>query len=583
MLKEKCLSLNEIQKFHRTVELSIQIFNRIALNPFEKVTIPKVLYSGLPISWNLTQVYNLLHYFYEKEPFKDNLIVLIDKSMNILDGFIIHIDKFTDEDEKGELKSFLEFEVEFISEFQEKSEFFEKLQTSIKQLKPINQLIKEYFSAKYGYLNVQSIIIPWTLKEDIASLNLPSFNTNILLAISKILRWKGYILEGFNDDPANIQYYIISQNIHNKSHLKTLKKWIQSWNNVDIQQWLIIVTTLLDDLLMNMILISEDHQKILFGVKLMVDHNRMKIAALPNHLFKEVLKPELSLLDIGRKVYERTGLRTAVLDMKNFKLHFNRFRESDMGMFAFFSNLFEIVFSATFYPDSLINSFLKLFGLELGTGITEFSNAFKTVTRYFKKILIVTFQDNIEDETKPYEALVEMSYDEGKYSMKLLNTADYQELFRKSPTDKFTRLKAIKEGIETTLQTHYSGCFGFNIDLLSEYLSMKNIQAFLKMSDMAHQLPFIATLGALFVGMKGMKADENGNPIIQTYEESPSDEFISDTMHFQNYIDGFLKKGILFISDEDKSMNRIRAKEYAEQGYLGIDMDALRKFIKESE
>ncbi|MHA1776815.1 MAG: hypothetical protein ACTSWC_08560 [Promethearchaeota archaeon] len=583
MNMKKSVISKDIQKFHKSVELSSQIFNRIALNPFEKVSIPKIFYSGLPISWNLTQIYHILNFLYEKIPFQHVFFMFVDKSLQLLDGFLFHIEQILDEDEKKVNRSFLQSEVEFLREFEERDEFILKLQEIMYQKQSIAPFVNEYFSKNYGFEKVYPFIIPWSIKSDIASLNLPSFNTNTLLAISRILSWKNPILKGFQEESNNDIYYFLSQNIKNPKIFQTIKKWIISWNNVDLQQWSTIITTLLDDLTMNFVLVSNDHKNLLFGVKMMVDHNQMKLTALPNHIFKDLLTPEKSLLDIGKNIYKKTGIRTAILETQDFWKYFTRFRNSDMGMFEFLTSLFELVFSATYYPDSLLNSFLKLFGLELGSGITEISNAFKTMTRYFGNILIVTYQDNIKDENKPYEALAEMKYDGQNYSMKLLNTADYKELFRTSPTNKFTRLKIIKEGIEKAQNTHYSCCFGFNIDLFSEYLSAKNIQAFLKMSDMVHQLPFIATLGALFVGMKGMHADENSAPLIHTYDEQPSEDLIQDKLEFHNYINGFLKKGMLFISDEDKSMMRIRSPEYAEQGYLGIDMEALREFIRKSE
>lgn len=577
------INSRDIKKFHRTVELSIQIFNRIALNPFEKVTIPKILYSGLPISWNLTQIYHILNYWFDKTPFPHIFLGFVDKKLSLIDGFLVHFEQIKDEEENEMEHSFLQSEVEFLPEIENKGDLYIHLQESILNKQHIAPIMEKYLTSRNIKEKIYSFLIPWTLKSDIAALNLPSFNTNTILAISKILSWKSPILEGFRADADNDTYYLLDQNIHNRAVLDTIRKWINSWNNIDVQQWTIIVTTLLDDLTMNLVLVSEDHKNLLFGVKMMVDHNRMKITALPNHIFKDLLTPGKNLLEIGKELYKRTGTRTAIMDSNTFWKYFERFRNSDMGMFAFFGSLFELVFSATFYPDSLLNSFLKLFGLELGSGITEISNAFKTMTRYFGNILIVTYQDNIEDESKPYEALVEMKYDGQKYSMNLLNTADYRDLFRSSPMDKFARLKNIKEGIEKAKNTHYSGCFGFNIDLFSEYLSAKNIQAFLKMSDMVHQLPFIATLGALFVGMKGMRADENGEPLVHTYDETPTEDLVTDKLQFHNYIDGFLKKGMLFIGDEDKSMMRIRSPEYAEQGYLGIDMESLREFIRKTE
>ncbi len=569
--------------FHEAIEESFQLFNRIALNPYEKISLPKKIYDGLPISWNVTQLYyNLLH-CYEKTPFPHIFIIVVDDKSNILDGIIVNTERISEPDQTGVDHSFLECEVVFPPEFQKegsKGDFHTKLQTQIQNSEFIDKITQSYFQQEYGYSHILHFVVPMSLRSYIKGLKLPSFNTNTMRTVSRILSWKGEILNLLTAEPKDPYAYMLSQCFPNSAKFDGLIQTIGRWNNVDVSQWSIIITTLLDDLMTNILIVSEDHQKLLFGAKITVDHHRMSIISLPNYLFKGLLSGSKSTSEIAQSVYEHTGLRTQIMESQVLSNYIKQYQETQMGMFDFFSILFEIVFSSTFYPDSLLNAFLKLFGLELGTGISQFSLAIKTVTRYFKRILIATYQDNTEDESRPYEALVEMQYEDGKYYMHLLNTQDYKQPFREPSTSKIDHLKKIKEAIELKNNVHYSGCFGFDINLLSEYLSAKNIQALLKMTVMAHQLPFIATLGALFAGMKGMKADQNGDSLLELHDEPPADDFVSDRMEIQNYFDGFLKKGILFIGDENKSMDRIRSPEYAKDGFLGIDMEALRKFLK---
>ncbi|MHA1610499.1 MAG: hypothetical protein ACTSYU_00480 [Promethearchaeota archaeon] len=571
--------------FREAIEESFQLFNRIALNPFEKISLPKKIYTGLPISWNTTQLYyNLLHY-YEKSPFPHILIIVVDDSFTILDGFVINTELISEPDDTGTDNSFLECEVVFPPEFNEKemkSEFFTNLQAQIKNFSSIVDITQSYFQKEYKYPQINHFVVPLSLRSSIKHLKLPSVNTNTMRTLSRILSWKGEILKLLTAEPRNPYAYMLSQCFPNPAKFDNLIKTVGRWNDVDIFQWSTIITTLLDDLVTNILIVSEDHKKLLFGAKISVDNNRMSIASLPNYLFKNLLTKSKTPLEIAKSISEHTGLRTQIMESQVISKYIKQYQQTQMGMFDFFSILFEIVFSSNFYPDSLLNAFLKLFGLELGAGISQFSEAFKTVTRYFGRILIATYQDNSVDKSRPYEALVEMQYEDGKYFMHLLNTQDYQQPFREPSASKIDHLKKIKEAIEEKNKVHYSGCFGFDINLLSEYLSAKNIQALLKMTVMAHQLPFIATLGALFVGMKGMKADQMGDPLIKLHDESPSDVFLTDRMEIQNYFDGFLKNGILFIGDEDKAMERIRSPEFSQDGSLGIDMEALRKFFKNS-
>ena len=101
---------------------------------------------------------------------------------------------------------------------------------------------------------------------------------------------------------------------------------------------------------------------------------------------------------------------------------------------------------------------------------------------------------------------------------------------------------------------------------------------------MAHQLPFVASLGALFAGMKALNVEKvlDSEDAILKITENNKAALIEEPLKFREYFDAFLKKGILFISEEEKSMGSIRHPIYSKDGFLGLDMDLIRDKLEKN-
>ena len=374
--------------------------------------------------------------------------------------------------------------------------------------------------------------------------------------------------------------YILSQYSYNFS-FKLIEERLKNVNNVDFEKWARILTTLFDDSISNLIIYSKKRRKSLIGMEIIIRDYRISINPLQNQLIKELHNTNLTLLKIAENVYNKTGLRTQVIDESEIYDFLKKCNEKNVDLFDIYTYLFELIYSTTWYPDSLLNSFLKLFGLKLGPGISQFNLAFRTVMNYFENVLIVTYQTNFEKK-KPWATLVQMGVRNGKSFIKLIESKKFNNFFKNNPENTPETFKLFKEEVEKQLKTHFNACFGFNIDVLTESMSAKNVQALLSMNNMAHQLPFIATLGGLFAGMKGMKADSKELPLIQIHDEQPTEDLTTDRMKFAPYYENFLKKGIFFISDDEKAMESIRSPLYSKKGYLGIDLKVLRKLLSKN-
>ncbi|MHA1563202.1 MAG: hypothetical protein ACTSPA_13880 [Promethearchaeota archaeon] len=84
----------------------------------------------------------------------------------------------------------------------------------------------------------------------------------------------------------------------------------------------------------------------------------------------------------------------------------------------------------------------------------------------------------------------------------------------------------------------------------------------------------------------GVEKVVKGEPFLEISDKKVIKEksnITSNKMKFINYFDAFLKKGILFISSEDRTMHQIRSPIFSKDGYLGMDAKALRDLIKKQK
>ncbi|WP_371803836.1 hypothetical protein [Candidatus Lokiarchaeum ossiferum] len=566
---------NSVSLFRESFEELINYINKIAINPIEKISIPPEIMAGLPLRWDLHQIYFLIENYYSHHPFSSISFVIVDDNLQILDFCEIATEFIEELDNIGNLQSFLQLSIKFIDKSDKFQDFFTNLQSHLDNYEPIQELINEFLEKNYSIATSRSIILPKNYKRIISKI-IPDFNHDALSTIKELVDLKN-VFQYLGKKKKSKMNYVLSQFSYNLS-FKNVEKSVKRMKNVDFEQWARILTTLYDDSIENLIIYSKKRKKPLIGLKFIITNHRLSVNPLPNILFKEFYNIELPLIQIAEKIHNKTGLRTQVIDESEIFEFLEKCNDPSNDLFDIFTFCFELAYSTTWYPDSLLNSFLKLFGLQLGPGIGNFNQAFRTVIEYFENVLLLTYQKN-EEKNKIWATLVQMGIKDGKAFLKIIESKGFDKLLKKNVEESPETFRKFTKEVEKKVKTHFKACFGFNIDLLTDSLSAKNIQALLSMNHIAHQLPFIATLGGLFAGMKGMKADTKEMPLIQIYDEPTAENLTVDRMKFATYFDDFLKKGIFFISDEEKAMESIRSPLYSKEGYLGIDMEALRNLM----
>ncbi len=551
--------------------------NKISLDIIDEIVIPDNLISGFPLKWDLHQIYFLLKYFYKIKPFNNYCYVIINENLEAIDLFLISIDKFEVKDKASSFN--LQFNLTEIENNEKKSNFLTKISLKIKEMKPFHEELRTFLNSDE---NLRTIILPTDIKGIIAESKIPLLNLNIFKIFEAIDNLKEKLVLKFGQPFINFAFSLIeSQGLL----LSFVKDMIVKAKNEELPKWSTIISTLLEGTLSNTVVLSKKSNQILFAFRTIVEDNNISINPLPWKIVKKCNEEKLTPKEMANLLYSVTGFRTQVIfDYQLLKI-LKEWNQSEHNVYDLFANLFSISYTSIWSPDSLLNEFLKLFGFELGKGAQNFGMAIKVVIQYFQNILIVLYKNGENDRS--YNTLVKFSCKQDKPMIDIIDTKPFIKYFKQHQDDSLSRLKGIKNAVEESLGINFKGCFGFDIKILAESLSAKNVQALLSVNTMAHQLPFVATIGALFAGMKALGVEKAisgegiDEPFLEIYKNGieKKSNLTSNKMKFVNYFDAFLKKGILFISSEDRDMHQIRSPLFSKDGYLGMDAKALRELI----
>ena len=572
-------SEEEIIPVKNNIKELFSFMNKIALNILDEIVIPDQLISGFPFKWDLHQIYLLLKYFYQIHRFNDYCCVIINDELSAIDLFLVSTDKI---EEKYKESSFnLKFDFSEIENNEEKSSLLKKISLKIKKMEPFQEELNAFLHSDE---NISTIILPTDLKEFTAESKIPLLNLNIFNIFEVIDNLKEIFALKFGLPFVNYAFSLIeSQGLL----LTFVKDMIVKAKNEELPKWSSIISTLLDGTMSNTVILSKASNQVLFAFRTIVEDNKISVNPLPWKILKKCNKEKLTPNEIANLLHNVTGFRTQVIfDYQLLKI-LKEWNNSEHNVFDLFANLFSISYTSIWSPDSLLNEFLKLFGFELGKGAKNFGMAIKVVIQYFQNILIVVYKNDEDDRS--YNTLVKFSIKGEKSMIDIIDTKPFIKYFNQYQDDSLSRLKGIKDAVEESLGVNFKGCFGFDIKILSESISAKNIQALLSVNTMAHQLPFVATVGALFAGMKALGVEKvlgaEKAPFLEIYKNGFKEEsnLTSNKMKFFNYFDAFLKKGILFISTEDRDMHQIRSPIFSKDGYLGMDAKALRDLISKQK
>ncbi len=572
----------KITRFRESFEEIISYLNMVAKNPLENLSIPKEIMDGLPIRWDLHQLYLLVENYYSHHAFQSMSFITVDEKLNIIDLFIAKVEFIKVTKEKGKNSFYLHFIKKIIKNSdinanQEKIQFFRDLNEKIKNHKPFQDILVQYLNKNFKISDTRSFILPLDYKKIIAKI-IPDFNYNALETINKLNNIDEIIQKMGEKEKLKLNY-IISQ-YHYKLTFSTLEKRIQNLKNIDLDKWTRIITTLYDESISNLIIVSKTRKTPLIGVKIVITNNKARLNPLPLYLLKGLFENNAKLKQIAQNIFKKTQVRTQVLDEEEILAFLDKLNDPSLEFYEFFTYLVELIYTTTWYPDSLLNEFLKLFGFQIGPGMTQFNIGFRSIVKYYESILIMTFQKGFENEN-PTIYLVNIIINKGKTNIKLIESKDMLKIVKDeqiiaNPT--IDLYKKIQTAIEKEHNMKFNACFGLNIDVLKEYLSAKNIEALLNMKEMAQKLPILASLGDLFAGMKQIENNKNGN--FNLNENKINQEEDNEQMNFKTYFDNFIKKGIIFHSNYSKGKNGdMKPPLTSKDGFLEVNIETLGKLI----
>ncbi|MHA1563201.1 MAG: hypothetical protein ACTSPA_13875 [Promethearchaeota archaeon] len=476
------ISDEEIIPVKNDIKELFSFMNKIALNIIDDIVIPDQLISGFPLKWDLHQIYLVLKYFYQIHPFHNYCYVIIDNDLSAIDIFQISTDKI---EEKGKDSSFnLKFNFSEIENSEKKASLLKKISSKIRELKPFQEELNGFLNSDEDY---HTIILPTNIKEIPVESKIPLLNLNIFNIFEIIDNLKAGLSLKFGLPFVNYAFSLIeSQGLL----LTFIKDMIVKAKNEELPKWSTIISTLLEGTMSNTVILSKSSNQVLIAFRIIVEDNKISINPLSWKILKKCNEEKLSPEEIANLLYNVTGFRTQVIfDYQLLKI-LKEWNQSEHNVFDLFANLFAISYTSIWSPDSLLNEFLKLFGFELGKGAENFGMAIKVVIQYFKNILIVVYKNGEDDRS--YNTIVKFSCKQNKPQIDIIDTKPFIKYFKQHQDDSLSRLKGIKTAVEEKFGLDFKGCFGFDIKILAESLSAKNVQALIKRK---HNGPSIAFCG----------------------------------------------------------------------------------------
>ena len=567
----------EVFEFRQDIGELVRLFNIISHNPFEYVGDPEFM-EYLPFRWSVNQLYLLIESVYEQGEMPNFLIVQGNEKYEIEDSFVIKISKVIDESDDM-MPSFIQFTQKLFDDTLENQDFFEELQTAIQSQKDLSPIV-EKLQKRLKLHSLFPILLPSRLRFFFNRIQLPTLNSDLLGFLYAATEWRDFIDHMQGNEMTKYLFHFLNQN---PLIYKALRKFFLSQENVDTEQWGKIWMAMLEDIMMNIVIVS--NRKLFLAFRFIAKNESLTVNPIPIEKLKIFGGKNFTNQEIALKIYNQTGLRTLVIDKEELAEYLNTYMNEQSDLLDLIARVASLFYSSSWYPDSLLNSFLKLFGLEIGTGFKILPKAIKQVIQYYKTTLLVTFLDNTEDEEEHEFTIVELVAKDGKTSMNLVESDQIvREMKQLGQIPRIQQLQFVKSEVEKLKNTSFTAVFGFDLNILSDSLSAKNMEAMLGISNMTTQLPLVASLGGLFMSMKALNVDDatntQDNPML---DFSPQEDVDApdEKMKFYSYFEEFLKKGILCIFDESRnSVDNFRLPIYSQEGYLGLDLEAIKKYLQ---
>jgi hypothetical protein len=550
--------------------------NRVAADPFQEFSSREPLFNYTPVHWNIEQIYLMLEFLAIRYTYSNFGFIVLDEKAAIQDCFIIEGRLIQIDQNRSQMK----FLLRTLPDTPEMRSFIEECGKNIANRVRINERFQKFILEKWNLPINQIILLPYFFQEIFHNLQLPSINTNAFELYNIINDF--YNQTGMYEQNPRMHFFIEHFDEKNLMN-RTLKNFFSEMENKDIEIWSQIWSVILDELNMNVVVILNNKPTICF--KILIEEGKVAINPLPIHTLKAHIGPKIDGNAIAESMYKKTGIRTMVIDepaIARFLTEYARPR-TDYEPFDVLISIFSLIYSAKWYPDSLLNSFLKLFGFELGKDMYKIPEAIQKILQYFEHALFITFFQHPRLK-KITGTIVEIGIDQGKSQLKYLENKPFRKFFDQFGNNKLECVKQIKEELEKASNKQYSIVLGFDIAKIADSVSAKNMQAFLGISNMTYQLPFIATLGGLFTSIKALGIEQEQDAIVKiadTNQKSHDKGEDAEKLDLAKFYDEFLKQGIICLLDESKrQMMKIQSPFYSKQGYLGLDLEKMREIIK---
>jgi hypothetical protein len=545
--------------------------NEIADDPFAINEFDNPLRPG-GRTWNLDHLFVVQRLYYLSGQLRNMAFLAVEDDASISGGFAV---KFYDQG--GTL---VRNKVTSLPQDLRKN-LFPQVTQCIQSGESSHALVCAAVTEAVGFPISEAVLVPTKILDFLGNAEPPSLAESVpefYSAIADILRFLKSV-----EDP--IYSYIIHELETNSIIFKIVTHLFTLFEGVDPDALSEDMTQLFEGLHYNIVVFYKG--ELVYCTRILGEDDRLMMHFIPPYRMKAYMQWRNEPLKLADSLYASTEVPTLVLTGPEVDAFVENWPNLQT-LYQYMTNLLAVLVIGQSVPYNTLTEFLELFGLRLGSGVTQLPRLLNETFEYFGTTLITLINPKLRRVDATLEIITAGNNGTDHTTLRFIPYHEFPEDVFVTGGDSID-LKTVLASIKTTAETltghQYNVTLGININSMMDALATKNLNAIFGLKNMMFQLPLIASLGALFAGMQGLQAagdefDGDDNLV----ESAPPGESVFDEeirAQARMLFDGFLKRGILAIlKHPKKSFNQIRDPELAAEGYLGLDFDAIRKLIR---
>ncbi len=480
----------------------------------------------------------------------------------------------TEEEEIGTGQTRFKFDIHTLNirkhqkSFQDLSDLVSKF--DVGSFKFVQKLALKEFNFKLGLLFI--------LPEHIAHLgvqeNIDYINSDVVRYFKDFF---GLLRKGLMEEMTKMPVIELSSKANRNNPLVNLFiKFASEWAGVNINQLFDFFTQMMEGLTMNLLVVNKEKNPISIG-RIIIENGIIHMNPVPLEFVKQrfVDSETNNIQELAKFLYTRTKTNTLTIEAEEFYKFLLKFNDPEYTILTSFLDIIELSSQHGTYPESVFSQLLSEIGIDGDKLINRLKDTIISVIRYYERILVGTLTINSKGKRELNSLFYVGASKTGNLIHKQLNPKLYKKIFKNKQTT--IAINDLEEKVIEKTKLEFPLIVIVKMKILSEILSLQNLQSIVEMSKFRQSLPSLEKLAGIITDLSNEKVQFEDTDVQEAkVEKEVNGSFIDDIPS----INHFLTKGITIKTSKEKTVMYKRDPESKKKGYLGLDVKKLKEFIK---